>query len=112
MIIWSGEGWLTLIFFIVPQIAVASVLYYVFGIDVLRTESWWPLHWLMVMGAVLTFLVGSYMNRNLIEEVTYEKSGPVRTLKPRHTLYYLRMEYWGPIILVIYFVLVAYRSFK
>jgi len=112
MFIYSGEGYLTFMFFIAPLIVVGSVLNYGFGIDILSSKSWWPLHSLMIMGAVLTFAIGSYMNRNLVKVVTYEKSGPVTTLKPRHTLYFLRMEYWGLIVLALYFIFVAYRSFK
>jgi hypothetical protein len=112
MLISTGAGPLVLVFFVTPIIIVGGVLYYGFGIDVLRTNSWWPLHSLMIMGAILTFAIGSYMNRKMIEEVTYEKSGPVTTMKPRHTLYAIRMEYWGPITLALYFAFVAYRSFR
>ncbi len=66
----------------------------------------------MILGAILTFVVGSLLNRKMLEETTFEKSGPVRVLRPRHTLYYIRMEYWGPIVLIIYFALIAYRSLR
>ena len=112
MIFYTGEGYLVFIFFVMPVIVVGGALYYGFGIDVLRANSWWPLHSLMIMGAILTFAIGSYMNRKMVKEVTYEKSGPVTTMKPRHTLYAIRMEYWGPITLALYFAFVAYRSFR
>jgi hypothetical protein len=112
MIIYSGEGYLALVFFMVPVVVVGAVLYYGFGIDILRSNSWWPLHSIMMMGAILTFAIGSYLNRSMVEEITYEKSGPVTKLKPRHTFYYVPLEYWGPIVLAIYFGLVAYHSFK
>lgn len=112
MFVYTGEGWLFMVFFIAPLVIVGSVLYYGFGFDILRTNSWWPLHSLMIMGAVLTFAAGTLMNRKMIKEVTYEKSGPVETFKPRHTFYFVRLEYWGPIVLAIYFAFVAYRSFR
>lgn len=112
MIFYTGAGYLVLFLFVAPIIVVGGLLYYVFGIDVLRANSWWPLHSLMIMGAILTFVIGSYMNRKMVKEVTYEKSGPVTTMKPRHTLYAIRMEYWGPITLALYLAFVAYRSFR
>ena len=91
---------------------IGAMLNWGFGLDVLRTPSWLPLHSLIVLGGLLTFVVGRFANRRMIEEIVYEKSGPVTVLHPRHTLYYIRMEYWGVIGLVIYFGLVAYRSFR
>lgn len=112
MILYSGAGYLVFVFFIAPLVVIGAILFYVFGIDVLRSPSWWPLHSLMISGAILTFVIGSLLNRKMLVETTFEKSGPVRVLRPRHTLYYIRMEYWGPIILLAYFALIAYRSFR
>jgi len=83
-----------------------------FGIDVLATESSWPLRSLIILGALLVMIVGWCVNRKKVAEVTYEKSGPVTVLKPRHTFYGIRMEYWGPIGLVIYFVFAALRYYR
>jgi len=112
MIFYTGLGYLTFIFFMVPLIALGSILNWGFGIDVLRANSWWPLHSLMILGAILTFAIGAYLNRNKVEETIYEKSGPMTVLRTKHTLYWIPMEYWGPIILVVYFILIAVRSFR
>ena len=112
MIIYTGLGQFVIVFFLVPPIILAWILYKCFGIDVLRASSWVPLHLLMTFGALLLTLVGWVGNRKMVEEVIYEKSGPVTLLKPRHTLYWIRMEYWGPIALAIYFVLAALRYYR
>lgn len=108
MIVSRGLGCLVIILFVAPLIVIGRMLIY-FGVDVYRTESWLPLHSLMIFGAVLIYLVGRLANRNMVRDVIYEKSGPITRWKPRHTLYWIRMEYWGPILLVIYFALVALR---
>src|SRR6266404_3723172 len=82
------------------------------GIDLLATEAWWPLHSAFLLGAIVTFALGRYLNRNPAEETIYEKTGPVTVLRPRHTLYFIRMEYWGLIILAIYVVAVAKHQLK
>ena len=112
MIVYRGLGYLVFVFFVAPLIVFGSILNYGFGIDVLRHPSWWPLHSMMIAGAILTAGVGRYLNRTMFEETIFERSGPVTVLRPRHTLYYIRMEYWGPIILAIYFALIAYRSLR
>jgi hypothetical protein len=111
MIFYTGHGYLIPLLLILPFIAVGALLYYGFGFDVLRTPSWWPLHSLIVLGAVLVFAIGRLLNRRKVHEVTYEKSGPVTVLRPRHTLYWIPMEYWGAITLLIYFGIIAYAYF-
>jgi hypothetical protein len=112
MFIYSGYGYLFPALFVLPLIAIGSLLNWGFGVDVLRSTSWLPLHSVMVLGAVLVFVVGRYFNRTMAEETVYEESARVKMFRPRHTFYYVRMEYWGPIALAIYFVLVAYRALK
>jgi len=104
MIIYRGWGFLALICYVASAVVIGSVLNWGFGIDFLATKQWWPLHVIFFAGALLTYAVGWFLNRDLLEETVYEKTGPVIVLKPRHTLYFVRMEYWGPIILAIYIV--------
>ena len=112
MIFYTGGGYLALPIFIAPLIAIASILFYGFGIDITETKSWWPLHSLMFLGAALTFVVGWYWNRRMVEETIREKSGLVKVMRPGHTLYWIRMEYWGLIFLAVYFAFCAYRSYR
>lgn len=112
MIVYTGQGYLVFVFFVAPIVLIGALLFYGFGVDVLRSPSWWWLHLLMILGAILTSGFGWYGNRTKLVETFFEKSGPVRVLHTRHTLYYIPMQYWGPIVLVIYFGLIAYRTFR
>jgi hypothetical protein len=112
MILYTGRGFLVFVFFIAPLVVIGTIMFYGFSIDILRSPSWWPLHSLMILSAILTSGFGWLLNRRTLEETIFEKSGPVKVLRPRHTLYYIRMEYWGPIVLAIYFALIAYRFFR
>jgi hypothetical protein len=113
MIVYSGLGWLVPILFITPFIVIGVFWNKTTGFDVLdRSAPSWPLHTLILLGALLTSGVGWWVNRKKLEVVTYEESGPVTTLKTRHTLYYIPMQYWGLIGLAIYFGFTAYRSFR
>jgi len=112
-IFYTGLGWLVPILFIAPFIVIGVFLNKLTGFDVLdRSVSSLPLHLLILMGALLTFVVGLFVNRKKIAEVTFEKSGSVTTYRTRHTLYAIPMQYWGLIGLAIYFGFTAYRSFR
>jgi arginine exporter protein ArgO len=112
MIYYTGLGWLSLLLFIAPFIVLGLVLHRSFGIDVLGIESSWPLHSIMLFGGVVTFVFGWYLNRQKFEETIYEKSGPVKRLRTKHTLYWIPMQYWGAIFLLIYFAFFVLRSSK
>jgi hypothetical protein len=112
MIFYTGLGWLVPFLFIAPFLVIGVLLNKVTGFDVLDRSTPFPLHTLIVMGALLTSGVGLWVNRKKIEEVTFEKSGPVSTYRTHHTLYSIPMQYWGLIGLAIYFGFYAYRSFR
>jgi len=113
MIFYTGLGWLVPLLFIAPFLVIGVLLNKLTGFDVLdRNASSLPLHTLIVMGALLTFIFGLFVNRKKIAEVTFEKSGSVTTYRTRHTLYAIPMQYWGLIGLAIYFGFTAYRSYR
>lgn len=112
MFYYRGLGYLVLALFVVPLIVGGSILNWGLGIDVLKTKSSWPLHSLILLGAILTFIVGWYLNRTPFEQTIYEKTGPVTVLRTRHTFYFIRMEYWGPIILALYIAFHAFRALR
>ena len=112
MIYYTGLGWLTLLLFITPLIVLGLILDRVFGIDVLGTRSSWPLHSIMLFGGFVTFAFGLYFNREKFEERIYEKSGPVKKLRTKHTLYWIPMQYWGVIFFLIYLGFFVLRASK
>ena len=81
MISYTGLGYLTLAFFIAPFIVIGSILNWGFGVDVLTIRSRWPLHSLMILGALLTFALGWYFNRKMIEETIYENGKEISRKK-------------------------------
>ena len=112
MVFYTGLGWLTLLLFITPLIVLGLILDRGFGIDVLGTESSWPLHSIVLLGGLVTFAFGLYVNREKVEETIYEKSGPVKKLHTKHTLYWIPMQYWGAIFFLIYLAFFVLRSSK
>jgi hypothetical protein len=112
MIYYRGLGWLSLLLFIAPFLVLGLILDRGLGIDVLGPGSSWPLHSMMLLGALVTFAFGLYVNREKFEETIYEKSGPVKKLHTKHTLYWIPMQYWGAIFFLIYLAFFVLRSSK
>jgi hypothetical protein len=55
-----------------------------------------------LVAAIVVWYLGRWMNRTPLE--TTELTAEGRRIMPRakHTLYYVRMEYWGPILLLLF----------
>lgn len=52
--------------------------------------------------ALSVWLLGRWMNRTPLQTTEFGTEGRRVVPKARHTLYYLRMEYWGPILFVLF----------
>jgi hypothetical protein len=98
MIIWTGWG------VAVPVITFASLLLLdwatgvYFGDTSYYAENGWPKFVAFTLAALVIWFLGRYLNggegRVLIDPATQETV----VLKRTHTFFWLRMEYWAPIL--------------
>lgn len=103
MIIWSGWG------IIVPLILLLSIgLIQLIWSGLLGLDDSSPLIanlWLLIsfaLAGVLSWFTGKKMNKPS-ENQTYihKQTGQEVQLKPRHSLFFIRIEYWGIILPII-----------
>jgi ATP/ADP translocase len=97
MVIWSGLGFLvgaiTFLLLLIAEYVTESLS---------RDESYYQVHgWpkllaFFLAGAVI-WPLGVYLNRKS-GKVMIEKETGKEVLKPKHTFFFIRMEYWGPIL--------------
>ena len=101
MVIWSGLG------FLVAVITFLLLLLAEYGTEALYgDESYYQAHgwpkllafWLA--GAVI-WPLGAYLNRKQGKVMIEKATGREVLLKPDHTFFFIRMEYWGPILLAL-----------
>ncbi len=93
---WTGWG------FLVPVVGVATLMVAQTGIDSIWGEGYYKSHaWALQIGIASTGIavsaVGWLINRKrglLIDEDT----GTTLYFHPKHTFFFIKMEYWGPII--------------
>jgi hypothetical protein len=55
---------------------------------------------------VLTWFVGKRMNRDTVRNLVDPKTGEAVTVRNDHSLFFLRVEWWGPILAVAGLVVV------
>jgi len=101
MIIWSGLGFLVpvgaFVCFLITQIATNSLLnderYY--------TEHGFPKLIAFWVAAGLMFLVGRPLSNKDARVLVDKQTGQEVILKPSHTFFFIPIEYWAPILLVL-----------
>ncbi|HKE01061.1 MAG TPA: hypothetical protein VKE69_08635 [Planctomycetota bacterium] len=56
----------------------------------------------MVAAAIAVWFLGRWMNRTPLQTTEFGVEGRRVVPKAKHTMYFVRMEYWGPILLVLF----------
>ena len=101
MIIWNGWGFLVAVigfgcFFLAELITETA-----FNDDTYYQTHGWPKLVACIVAAVMVFPIGLWLNhrgaRRLIDPETNEEV----VLKNDHSLFFIPMQYWGPIFLVL-----------
>lgn len=100
LLLWTGWG------FLVPVlVGVAFVLTQWFG-NILfgpyfyETHDWTKL-FATLLASVSIWFVGKYFNNKPGRELIDKKTGKEIVLKPHNTLFFIKMEYWAFIILIL-----------
>ncbi len=104
MIIWKGWGGLVIVFAVIFLIATGSVV---------RAMGFEADKWAMGVALILTgipsWFVGKALNKKTDGKVFVDKdSGEEFKIGPQNTLFFIRMEYWGPILGVIGIITIIY----
>jgi len=94
--IFSGAGPLAVVVFLIIYV-LGSALSPYFGMN---ESSLFSLLIFAVAGASVWFL-GRYLNKEPIVAEELDESGRKIVYYPKHTLFFVRIEYWGPILFVI-----------
>jgi hypothetical protein len=101
MVIWSGLGFLvaaiTFLLLLIAEYVTESLF---------RDESYYQAHgWpkllaFFLAGAVI-WPLGLYLNRKQGKVMIEKETGKEVLIKPNHSFFFIRMEYWGPILFAL-----------
>jgi len=111
LIIWHGFGLLVLV------IALASALMCNFACDAVFGSGYYSAHrWTagvaLFVAAGGCWFLGDHLRRQKPKVVIDKQTGRELVLQKRHALFFIPMHLWGPIFLVIGFVLCVMELFR
>jgi hypothetical protein len=102
MIIWSGWGFMVAVLVFALSLATELGVESYFGDDRYYQTHAWPLAAALLVAAAVTWLWGSRLNRGPGRTVIDKQTGREEVIggPGRHRLFFVPMQYWGPILAV------------
>ena len=102
MIVWSGHGYLVAVFVFGASLLMELGTESAFRDDTFYQREAWPFALALIIAGVLSFLIGVKLNsageRRLVDPETNEE---VVVSSANHSLFFLKMHWWGPILFII-----------
>ena len=106
MIIWRGLGFLVAVIGFLSLLLTQHAVDSVSGIkDYYQTHGWPKLAALSIAGAMVWFLGRHLNNRPTSRTLIDKATGEELQIKPHHSFFFIGMEYWGPILVVLGIIL-------
>src|SRR6266498_5431113 len=109
MIIWSGFGFLVVVFAFACSLIMSVLSNELFGSGYYQTHAW-PLALAIAIAGALTWLVGNALNQRRGKVMIEKDTGREVLLRPNHSLFFIRMHYWGPILIALAFASLFFRA--
>jgi hypothetical protein len=110
MIIWSGHGYLVAVFVFGVSLLMELGTESAFNDDDFYQREAWPFPLALIIASAMCFIVGRSLktagDRRLIDPETYEE---VVVSSKDHTLFFVKVHWWGPILFVIAVVFFVQR---
>ena len=111
MIIWSGLGFLVAVIVFGCALAANLIANAMTGSGAYWDENRWTLGVALLVAAIACWFLGRYLRGREARTLVDKQTGEEVILKPSHALFFIPMEYWGPILGVVgLFLLVRDRA--
>ena len=95
MIVWKGKGVLA------PIVALlVGALFEYMGTAIFAERQIWMTGIGLIIAGILIWYMGRAFNANS-EQVLVDETGREIKLGVQNTLFFIRMEYWGPVVLLL-----------
>jgi hypothetical protein len=101
MIIFTGLGFLAVLLPIFIYTGTQYVVNAIMGNNMYFTENAWPKFVGVLIGGIVVWFLGKHLNKNKAQVLIDKETGKEVVLKKTHTLFFIPMEYWGPIVILI-----------
>jgi hypothetical protein len=112
MIVWRGLGILVAVVaggaLVLTQLVFDAAL----GQDAYSRNSGWLAPLALLLAAAVIWPLGTYLNNRGARVYIDKATGREVVMRPNHSLFFVRMEYWAPILAVIAVVAAAYNAIR
>lgn len=100
MLIWKGYGILVLVIAFLINLLFNFVLDATFYKGFYATHKW-PASVAMCLAAIIIWFLGKRLNKDNERVLVDPKTGETIKLIKTHSLFWIKMEYWAPIMLAL-----------
>jgi hypothetical protein len=101
MMIWSGLGFLVAVITFLQLVLTEAVVERLFRDDTYYQTHGWPKLIAFLIAAAITWPLGNLLNGRSSRVLLDPQTGQEVVLRPNHTLFFIRMEYWAPILALL-----------
>ena len=102
MIIWSGYGFLVAIVVFVSSLVMNLLTDAITGNENFYGQANLPFTTSLILSGIICWFLGRYLNKPGEKTLVDKESGEEVVLSSaRHRLFFIKMEYWGPILAVL-----------
>ena len=111
IICWHGHGYLVAIFTFASSLAMEFATETITGDDRYYQEKAWPILTALTFAGVLSYIVGRWLNGSFAGRtfIDAETGQSVAIPGPMHSFFFIRMEWWGPILSACAIAVAVYR---
>jgi hypothetical protein len=101
MIIWSGLGFLVAVIAFVSMIFAEYTTESLFQDDSYYQTHGWPKLLAFWIAGVTVWFLGNHLNQKPGQVMIDKETGTEVLMKPNHALFFIKLEYWGPILFIL-----------
>ncbi len=100
MLVWKGAGLLVIVFVFLFVLPIEMWVEHTWGVGQYKALPW-PIPLAILLGAIPTTITGIKLNGRPGRVLLDPETGEQVIIKPRHSLFWIPMQYWGPIMAII-----------
>ena len=112
MIIWNGLGFLVFVFVFGCSLATNLITNAVTGSEAYWDAHRWTFGFSLIVAALPSWFVGLYLAAKKARTLVDKETGQEVVLQPYHAFFFIKMQWWGPILMVLGVVVVVVDVMK
>jgi hypothetical protein len=101
MIIWRGLGFLVAIISFLCLVLAEAIVESIYNNESYYQDHGWPAATGLVIAAAILWPLGRKLNQEKAKVLVDKETGEELILEKHHDFFFIRMEYWAPILIVI-----------